>query len=172
MGKCWFVLVLVVEFHSDNYLDSTLTWGSGNIDADPLFADPENGDYHLKSEFGRWDPTANNGAGGFVLNAETSPCIDGGDPESDYCRETQRNGGRINMGAYGGTLEASKSGSKIPGDVNDDCKVNVLDLIAVRNHLYQSADTGDNWRYDINDDGVINILDLLFVRDHLRTSCE
>jgi len=28
--------------------------GEGNIDADPLFANPENGGYHLKSQSGRW----------------------------------------------------------------------------------------------------------------------
>ncbi|HUU95212.1 MAG TPA: ThuA domain-containing protein, partial [Phycisphaerae bacterium] len=34
----------------------SLTWGEGNIDADPLFADPANGDYHLQSQAGRWSP--------------------------------------------------------------------------------------------------------------------
>ncbi|NQT19752.1 MAG: right-handed parallel beta-helix repeat-containing protein [Planctomycetes bacterium] len=104
--------------------------GEGNISSDPLFADPGNGDYHLKSEFGRWHP----GLGLFALDAETSPCIDAGDPASDYPNETQRNGVRINMGAYGNTVEASKSG-QLDGDLNNDCVVNILDLIHVRNRL-------------------------------------
>ena len=88
---------------------STLTWGSGNIDADPLFADPGNGDYRLKSMGGRWDPAANGGAGGWVTDSVHSPCIDAGDPASDYAQETEPNGGCINAGAYGNTEEASRS---------------------------------------------------------------
>jgi hypothetical protein len=33
-----------------------LDWGVGNIDADPDFVDPTSGDFHLKSQAGRWDP--------------------------------------------------------------------------------------------------------------------
>jgi predicted outer membrane repeat protein len=62
--------------------------GEGNIDAEPLFADAANGDYHLLT---------------------SSPCIDAGDPNSEFTLEPEPNGGRINMGAYGGTPEASKS---------------------------------------------------------------
>jgi predicted outer membrane repeat protein len=53
--------------------------GEGNIDTDPLFADP---DYHLQ------------------LN---SPCIDAGDPSIlDACRPPGRGKERSDMGAYGG----------------------------------------------------------------------
>ena len=31
----------------DVYEDGTLTWGSGNIDVDPIFVDTANGNYHL-----------------------------------------------------------------------------------------------------------------------------
>jgi hypothetical protein len=81
--------------------------GQGNINVDPLFADPANGDYGLKSQAGRWDPAA----GAWVLDDVTSPCIDAGDPASSYAREPQPNGGRINLGACGGTERASKSPS-------------------------------------------------------------
>lgn len=83
--------------------------GVGNINTDPLFANPSGGDFHLKSEAGRWDPAANDGNGDWVLDAVTSPCIDAGDPASDYSNEPTPNGGRINMGAYGNTVRASKS---------------------------------------------------------------
>jgi len=43
------------------------------------------------------------------LDDVTSPCIDAGDPNSPVGDEPEPNGGRINMGAYGGTEEASKS---------------------------------------------------------------
>jgi len=44
-----------------------------------------------------------------VLDDITSPCSDAGDPNSLVGDEPLLNGGRINMGAYGGTTEASKS---------------------------------------------------------------
>ncbi len=79
--------------------------GERNIDVDPLFADLDNGDYHLKSQAGRWDPISLTWVQGDV----TSPCIDAGDPSSALSEEPQPNGQRINMGAYGGTTEASLS---------------------------------------------------------------
>jgi len=98
---------------------SVLVWGEGNIDTDPLFADPGywvdandpnnalwiNGDYHLKSEAGRWDPVSEN----WVIDDVTSPCIDAGDPLTPVMYEPHPRGCFINMGAYGGTEEASKS---------------------------------------------------------------
>lgn len=60
--------------------------GTGNIDDDPCFADAAGGDFHL---------------------LEHSPCIDVGDPCSDFGNEPEPDGGRINMGAYGNTPEAT-----------------------------------------------------------------
>jgi parallel beta-helix repeat protein len=94
--------------------------GVGNIRDDPLFADPGHwdpngtqddpnddfsvdGDYHLKSKGGRWDAKK-----GWVQDSVTSPCIDAGDPASPVGDEPKPNGDRINMGAYGGTVEASR----------------------------------------------------------------
>ncbi len=79
--------------------------GPGNINLDPLFADRANGDYHLKSQAGRWDPLSQ----AWVVDEVTSPCIDAGDPASPFDLEPAPNGGRINMGAYGGTPQASMS---------------------------------------------------------------
>jgi len=73
------------------------------ISVDPLFADPDNGDFHLKSHAGRWNGTT------WVCDNETSPCIDAGDPNSTYSKEIYPHGQRINIGAYGNTSEASKS---------------------------------------------------------------
>ncbi|MHC4122189.1 MAG: M6 family metalloprotease domain-containing protein [Planctomycetota bacterium] len=140
---------------------------SNNINADPLFADPNLNDYHLKSAFGRWIPvTYTNGdfdnsgfinfkdfaifanewkstnpdmqfdlfpdneidskdldifaynwlspgqnTQGWELDDVNSPCIDAGNPSSDYSDEPFHNGDRINMGAYGNTSQASKSDS-------------------------------------------------------------
>ena len=60
----------------------------------------------------------------------------------------------------------------IPGDANLDCRVNILDLIFIRNRLNQNVNTGDNWKADVNSDGRVNILDLIFVRNRLNTSCQ
>ena len=57
------------------------------------------------------------------------------------------------------------------GDVNGDCKINVLDLILVRNRLGQSTTTGDNWKADLDQDGRINVLDLILLRNRLGTGC-
>ncbi len=82
-----------------------LTDTDGNTKEDPLFADAAKGDYHLRSLGGRWDPNT----GTWVTDSVHSPCIDAGDPTSDYTDEPAPNGGRVNMGAYGNTQWASKS---------------------------------------------------------------
>ena len=133
--------------------------GEGNIDVDPLFANPGywadaddpnivvepndpnavwiDGDYHLKSQAGRWNPVSKS----WVQDDVTSPCIDAGDPNSPIGHEPFPNGGIINMGAYGGTAEASKSyfgkpvcETIIAGDINGDCKVDFDDLMILMNH--------------------------------------
>jgi hypothetical protein len=114
--------------------------GAGNTSADPCFVSPGywdsngvwiDGDYHLKSQAGRWEPSE----GRWTIDEVTSPCIDAGDPLSPIMYEPFPNGGRINMGAYGGTAEASKSYFGKPpceiivaGDINGDCAVNFLDF--------------------------------------------
>jgi hypothetical protein len=95
-----------LDEYTIRYNDIQGGWtGQGNIDADPLFADSANRDYHLKSQAGRWDPKT----GSWVIDSVTSPCIDAGDPTSAVGSEAAPNGGRIDMGAYGGTAQASKS---------------------------------------------------------------
>ena len=94
----------------------------GNLIADPCFAEPGHWttagadpnhpgavwvgpDYHLKSALGRWDPATQ----AWVIDSVTSPCINAGSPSTDVGDEPMPNGQRIDMGAYGGTSEASKS---------------------------------------------------------------
>jgi len=54
---------------------------------------------------GRW----HTGSQSWVLDMLTSPCIDAGNPDSDFTAELPPNGDRINMGAYGDTTQASMS---------------------------------------------------------------
>ena len=189
--------------------------GAGNMDSDPCFAvpgywadanepnvpaqanDPNavwvDGDYHLKSEAGRWDQ----GGGSWVQDDVTSPCIDAGDPTSSVGDEPGANGGRINMGAYGGTAEASKSLCFYPGlvdccghlvteadvdrwvslgrpecwcypchcrgDATGNCGINALDLLALRVAWPGFGGTYDPC-VDTNYDGVINSVDVLALR--------
>jgi parallel beta-helix repeat protein len=105
------------------YSDVQGGWpGQGNIDAAPCFAEPGfwdlngtpddvsddywvPGDYHLRSQAGRWYA----GSQTWLLDVFTSPCIDAGNPDSDWTAELSPNGDRINMGAYGGMPQASMS---------------------------------------------------------------
>jgi len=146
----------------------TLAWDLGNFDWDPMFANPANGDYHLQSRYGRFDPSI-----GWVFDVYMSICIDRGDPVSPYFNEPEPNGDVVNVGAYGNTAEASKSAgpklaeARISGDANGDGSVNVLDLVFVRNCMGMPANTGDAWRADVNEDGKVDVKDLITVRNRM-----
>jgi len=60
----------------------------------------------------------------------------------------------------------------ITGDANGDCRVNILDLIFIRERLGRSVASGDNVKADVNRDGMINILDLICVRAQLAMYCQ
>ncbi len=77
--------------------------GTGNRNVDPLFVTAAGGDYHVQSMGGHYS------AGGWVLDSRSSPALDSGDPASAYAQESAPNGGRVNLGAYGNTPEASRS---------------------------------------------------------------
>ncbi len=92
--------------------------GGGNLDTDPLFAGSGywfdtndlhavwvEGDYHLRSRGGRWDGFSEE----WIVDDVSSPCIDAGDPNGGVYDEPVPHGDIINMGAYGGSRQASKS---------------------------------------------------------------
>ena len=79
--------------------------GTGNITSNPLFVNATGGDFHLQSTNGHYNPETKL----FVNDAANSPAIDAGNPASDFSNEPSPNGGRVNMGCYGNTVEASKS---------------------------------------------------------------
>ncbi len=72
----------------------SLNWGKGNFDLNPEFSDSL---YNISS---------------------SSPCIDAGDPDTDYTNEPYHNGKRINLGAYGNTSEAAISSPKSDIDLS------------------------------------------------------
>ncbi len=92
----------------------------------PLFADLDGGDYHLLSEKGRYVPAY----GLWSFDEQTSQCVDGGDPNDDPWGERMPHGGRINMGAYGGTAYASMSEWPLIGDYNRNGRVGFKDFAA------------------------------------------
>ncbi len=76
-----------------SYSDVQGGWpGAGNINFEPCFVEPDSNDYHL---------------------LPNSPCIDRGDPSSYFGLEPEPDGGRINMGAYGNTPEATCKGGLV-----------------------------------------------------------
>ncbi|MHC4640846.1 MAG: right-handed parallel beta-helix repeat-containing protein [Planctomycetota bacterium] len=112
--------------------------GVGNIDADPYFVDEINGDFHLKSQAGRWDANSES----WVRDASTSPCVDAGNPGCPVSDEPAPNGNRRNMGAYGGTTEASKSpgnGRNI-ADLTNDWAVDSNDLKVFADYWLQMGE--------------------------------
>jgi hypothetical protein len=88
------------------------------------------------------------------MDSSTSQCIDAGDPNSDWSAEPWPNGKRINMGAYGRTVQASKNGNL--ADLNIDGKVNFFDL----------AEIGKLWGVnqsiieDLDKNGIVGLGDL------------
>jgi hypothetical protein len=127
--------------------DANLDWGDGNIDADPLFADADNDDYHLQ-----WD----------------SPCINAGDPnynagenERDIDGEPRVMVGRVDMGA-------DEVGEK-QADFTRNGIINFEDF-AVFSQSWLSSSGQDRWYLlcDLYEDDEINISDLAeFANDWL-----
>ncbi len=132
--------------NTENYVG--ISKDATDISVDPLFANPANKDFHLKSQYGRWNPVTSS----WVTDSVTSPAIDAGDPTSDYLNEPSPNGGRINMGAYGNTPEASKSpGAVLTGTISGtvtDTSNNTIQGATVSDGT-RSATTDINGNYTI-----------------------
>jgi hypothetical protein len=123
-------------------------WGHwSNINVSPRFANGRQGDYHLNSQAGRWDSQKE----AWVMDEDTSPCIDAGNPRSPIGYESFPHGGIINMGAYGATKEASRSyfgkpacETIVAGDINGDCVVDFKDLAILAFHWLDCIEPGSN----------------------------
>ncbi len=85
------------------YWQSETGLDANSLSQDPLFVNVAGDDFHLQSTAGSYHD------GAWTSDADDSPCICAGDPRSDYSNEPEPNGGRINMGAYGDTEQASKA---------------------------------------------------------------
>lgn len=165
----------------------------GVLDTDPLFiqagywddsgtpgdwSDDEwvQGDYHLVSEGWRWDVAA----GQWTWDAVTSPCIDAGSPgallgdepltvEVDPLNRWGENV-RVNMGAYGGTAEASMAslGWALLADMTNDGIVDFDDfMVLIDSWLSVEA----NGPADLSRQGGVTMEDMaLFAGGWLETT--
>ncbi len=154
--------------------NSTLTWLQGNIDADPRFFDPGNGDFHLASEAGRWDPAVEQ----WVRDDFTSPCIDAGTAgqadnpylagfiDFDWRGELWPHGKAVNMGAYGGTVEASMSNNTDAGsaaDIDRDGIVALLDFAAIARQWAQKKALAPE---DTDHSGTVDFADMMLMAEN------
>ena len=85
------------------WLSTTASPSGNNISSTDVGFLP--GDYHLKSKAGRWSVADRT----WITDSILSPCIDAGEPSSPLGGETVPAGGVVNLGAYGATVQASKS---------------------------------------------------------------
>ncbi len=138
--------------------------GTGNIDADPLFVDPVNGDYHLLAGSPCID-----GADNIAVPVGIDTDLDGNprfvdDPDTPDTGNPGPPGPIVDMGAYELQLLC-------PQDITSDGFVNVLDLIQLLlcfgNPASPPCDTGQ----DVNGDGDVNVLDLIDVLLAFATRC-
>jgi hypothetical protein len=182
---------------ADVYVEpgDVLYWGYGNIDVDPCFVEPGkwvdandpnivveandpnavwlDGDYHLKSEGWYWNTDANE----WDWDEVTSRCIDAGNPGSPLGDEAltldvdplNRLGQnlRINMGAYGGTAEASMPPYywALLADLDNDGTVNFVDV----GHYGQYwLEAGNELPADLDRGGTVDLVDYaLLGQDYL-----
>jgi hypothetical protein len=155
--------------------DNTCVDGIGNISIDPCFVDPDGGDYHLKSQGWRWNAALQEWD---FDRYTTSRCIDAGNPSSPLGEELlsvpsdpNNDWGenlRINMGAYGGTAEASipPHDWAILSDITNDGIANFADFSHLGS-LY--SEKGDKLFADFDRDGDVDTVDLsLFCEDWLK----
>ncbi len=141
---------------------------NGNISVEPEFVDEPNDDYYLKSAGWRWDMLRNR----WDYDGLTSRCIDAGNPGCDLADELlavpdDPNGEwaeniRINMGAFGGTLEASLGPHNwaLQADINNDGIVDLQDFAAFAEFWF---DSGDRIPADFSHDSAVDFSDLGFL---------
>ena len=175
--------------------NGTLNWLPGNINVDPCFVEPGfwadvndpniilepndlnavwvHGDYHLKSAGWSWDAEH----GRWTYDDVTSRCIDAGNPGSPLGDELLSipfdpnniwgHNLRINMGAFGGTAQASMPPYDwaLLSDMTND-GISDFNDIEIFSSLW--LNTGESFYADFNRDEIIDFLDFaLLAQDWL-----
>jgi len=147
--------------------------GIGNFGEDPLFVDAAGEDYHLRSRGSRWDGAQER----WVSDSETSPCIDagnpgsslGGEPETvpDDPNSTAIVNRRIDIGAYGGTAQASIAppGWTLTADADNDGRVDWADFARMVANWTQAV---TQCEADLTRDGSVDGMDLALLASEWR----
>lgn len=122
------------------------------------------GDYHLRSQAGRWDPARRQ----WVQDGSTSPCIDAGDPGSSWVTELWPHGRRVNLGAYGATPEASWSTSDVGllEDLDADGDIGPGDFKRLAEHWLVREDL---LAEDLDRNGFVDLNDFLILGSAWRS---
>ncbi len=132
-----------------------------NIYDSPLYTDAsiESNDYTLPSKYGHFsgfdDPNDVSDFSKLWINDNmSSPCVDAGDPYINPVRESMPNGGRINIGAHGGTIFASRNPWSLLGDFDHSGLVDISDF-SIISKLWMTNQT-------VNNDGILidHIIDI------------
>jgi len=120
------------------------TDGGGNINSEPLFIDPDNGDLHLRPN---------------------SPCINAGDPNGDYSGQTDIDGQPRVMGDRVDIGADEVGCATCPGDLDGDGwvtpddlaqMVNILDAFSESEYQCELGTEGcTNWCADLDGDGWV-----------------
>lgn len=128
----------------------TLNWLDGNLDADPLFVDPNNGDYHVAAGSPAIDAGDN-----AALPPDTYDLDNDGDTAEPLPLDLDGNprvqNGIVDIGAY----ESQSQGCT--GDLNGDGAIDLADLSIL---LANFGAAGAPEQGDLNGDGQVDLADL------------
>ena len=130
--------------------------GTGNIDADPLFVDPDDGDYHLQA-----GSPANDAGHNWAIAGLAGTDLDGNPRFADDPAATDTGCGVpviVDMGAY------EFQGDPFPvklGDIDGDGVVGIIDFLALL--AAWGPCTKDCCLPDLDLDGVVGIMDFLIL---------
>jgi len=152
-------------------------WDSNNTPDEPNDDFWVDGDYHLKSRGWRWDAENNL----WTQDDVTSRCIDAGNPGSPLGKEPLSVPGdpnnqwgrnlRIDMGAYGGTAQASipPHGWAILSDLTNDGIVDFSDLENWTEDWLNNSLPLTNKPGDLDRNKIVDFFDFaLFAQDWLK----
>ena len=133
--------------------NSTITWGEGNIEVDPLFVDAEAGDFRLQ-------------ATSMLIDAGTSDSA----PDTDMGGNARPCGEGIDIGAWEfGDCEPSTGPRFRRGDVNGDGQDDISDAVKLLFFLFLEHEIGCESSADVNDDGDLELGDVLYLLNYLFT---
>jgi hypothetical protein len=120
--------------------------GEGNLNVDPLFADPRRGDFRLRPESPARDAGLADGAPAFDIDGRPRPC-----------------GSGVDLGAYEYCGEEPPPARFRRGDANASAIVDLADAVFTLNHLFLGGPAAAcAGAADANDSGAVDIADASF----------